>query len=156
MQANCPIEKQQSLAINQAGQINTHSMQLGPRGDSEAPVLVPPLESNAEHRLTKHGHLMFITMMSPYMYKTTRTRHLPYIKSTHDTWMRTSAQNKLATFAQTQHKSNQKTKGVFSVLLVPNLTQPRRTDRARLACDLRASELFDPSWTARDCASPTH
>ena len=51
-----PIEKQQSLATNQAGQINTHSMQLGPSGDSEAPVLVPPLESNAEHRLMKLGH----------------------------------------------------------------------------------------------------
>ena len=53
MQANCPIEKQQSLAINQAGQINTHSMQLGPSGDSEAPVLVPPFESTAEHRLSE-------------------------------------------------------------------------------------------------------
>ena len=58
MLANCPIEKQQSLATNQAGQINTHSMQLGPSGDSEAPVLVSLLESNAEHRLMKHGHLM--------------------------------------------------------------------------------------------------
>ena len=56
MLANCPIEKQQSLATNQAGQINTHSMQLGPSGDPEAPVLVPPLESNAEHRLMKLGH----------------------------------------------------------------------------------------------------
>ena len=84
MQANCPIEKQQSLAINQAGQINTHSMQLGPSGDSEAPVLVPPFESTAEHRLSEAWTLMFIIMMSPYMYKTTRTRHLPYIKSTHD------------------------------------------------------------------------
>ena len=59
MLAYHPIEKQQSLAINQAGQINTHSMQLGPSGDSEAPVLVSLLESNAEHRLMKHGHLMF-------------------------------------------------------------------------------------------------
>ena len=51
--AQIPIEKQQSLAINQAGQINTHSMQLGPSGDSEAPVLVPPFESTAEHRLNE-------------------------------------------------------------------------------------------------------
>ena len=53
MLANCPIEKQQSPAIEQAGQINTHSMQLGPSGDFEAPVLVPPFESTAEHRLNE-------------------------------------------------------------------------------------------------------
>ena len=80
MQANCPIEKQQSLAINQAGQINTHSMQPGPRGDSEAPVLVPLIDSLAEHRLMQHGCLMFIIMMSPDMNKTTLTEHLPISK----------------------------------------------------------------------------
>ena len=77
MLVNCPIEKQQSLATNQAGQINTHSMQPGPRGDSEAPVLVSLLDSLAEHRHMKHGRAMFIIMMSPDMNKTTLTEHIP-------------------------------------------------------------------------------
>ena len=77
MLVNCPIEKQQSLAINQAGQINTHSMQLGPSGDSEAPVLVSLLDSLAEHRHMKHGRAMFIIMMSPDMNKTTLTESIP-------------------------------------------------------------------------------
>ena len=77
MLANHPIEKQQSLATNQAGQINTHSMQLGPSGDSEAPVLVSLLDSLAEHRHMKHGRAMFIIMMSPDMNKTTLTESIP-------------------------------------------------------------------------------
>ena len=76
MLANCPIEKQQSPAIEQAGQINTHSMQLGPSGDSEAPVLVSLLDSHAEHRLMQHGRPMFIIMMSPDMNKTTLTESI--------------------------------------------------------------------------------
>ena len=46
----------------------------------------------------------------------------------------------MATFAHNT-KQTKRPKGVFSVLLVLNLNQLRRIDRARLACDLRASEL---------------
>ena len=59
MQANCPIEKQQSLATNQAGQINTHSMQLGPSGDSKGPVIFSLLNHKTEHRLPQLGHAEF-------------------------------------------------------------------------------------------------
>ena len=58
-------------------------MQLGPSGDSEAPVLVSLLDSNAEHRLMKHGRLMFIIMMSPDMNKTTLTESITHIKHKH-------------------------------------------------------------------------
>ena len=156
MQANCPIEKQQSLAINQAGQINTHSMQLGPSGDSEAPVLVPPFESTAEHRLNEAWTLnvYYYDVTLHVQTNSNQTFTLHQIDSMTPECLR-MPQKKSATLLS-QHETTKKPKGVFSVLLVPNLTQPRRIDRARLACDLQANELLHPTWTARVCASPTH
>ena len=117
MLANCPIEKQQSLATNQAGQINTHSMQPGPRGDSEAPVLVPLLGSLAEHRLMQHGRPMFIIMMSPDMNKTTLTESITNIKMIlTPECERQPKQTRHVSIHNT--KPTKKPKGVFSVLLV--------------------------------------
>ena len=81
--AQIPIEKQQSLAINQAGQINTHSMQLGQCGDSKGHEAFRYPQRRRHPTPTNRPNMRFTIMMSSDILRPTRTGSITHIKHEH-------------------------------------------------------------------------